>query len=49
MDPEWDDLAELVGILTELLESPDSDRSALAPRLAAATEARDAVQARYAE
>lgn len=48
-DPGWHVLADLVGVLTELLHSPDADRSRIAPRLAAVTAARDTVQARYAE
>ncbi|MEU0596769.1 tetratricopeptide repeat protein [Streptomyces sp. NPDC006393] len=46
--PAWDDLAELAGVLTVLLHSPEADRSRLAPRLAAVAAARDAVRARYA-
>ena len=46
---DWDDLATLSAVLTELLRSPDADRARLAPRLTAVTAARDATQARYAE
>ncbi|GHH07307.1 hypothetical protein GCM10018780_41020 [Streptomyces lanatus] len=49
LDPAWDDLALLADMLTELLASPDADRPGLAGCLAAVTEARDAIQARYAE
>jgi tetratricopeptide (TPR) repeat protein len=49
MEPGWDDLANLATILTDLLNSPDADRSGLTPRLTAITEARDAVRTRYAE
>ncbi|MFE7271190.1 tetratricopeptide repeat protein [Streptomyces sp. NPDC057623] len=48
-DPDWDDLADLVDTLTELLHSPDADRARLTPRVTAAAAARDAVRARYAE
>jgi tetratricopeptide (TPR) repeat protein len=47
-EPAWDDLADLVDILTDLLHSPGADLSRLTPRLAAVTSARDAVRARYA-
>ena len=47
MNPEWDDLAPLAGILTELRHCPGTDMAGLGPRLAAVTEARDAIQARY--
>ncbi|WP_018548253.1 tetratricopeptide repeat protein [Streptomyces sp. LaPpAH-108] len=47
--PAWDDLALLADDLTELLNAPGADRSRLIPRLAAVTNARDAVQSRYAE
>ncbi|WP_210588863.1 tetratricopeptide repeat protein [Streptomyces sp. GESEQ-35] len=46
--PDWNDLANLAGILTEILHSPDSDQARLAPRLATVAEARDAIQARHA-
>jgi hypothetical protein len=49
MEPDWDDLADLVDILTDLLNSPGADRSGLSPRLAAVTSARDAIRERYAE
>ncbi|MEU9135987.1 tetratricopeptide repeat protein [Streptomyces sp. NPDC048404] len=47
MEPEWDDLAELADILTELLAAPGADPSRLTPRLTAVTAARDAIRARY--
>ncbi|MEU5495470.1 tetratricopeptide repeat protein [Streptomyces griseofuscus] len=46
---DWDDLALLAALLTELLTTPGTDRLRLAPRLAAVESARDAIQARYAE
>ncbi|WP_406336793.1 hypothetical protein [Streptomyces sp. NBC_00203] len=49
MDPDWDDLADMTDILTELLQSPGAELSRLTPRLAEVTAARDAVRARYAE
>jgi len=49
MEPDWDDLADLVDILTDLLNSPGADHSHLAPRLVTVTSARDAVRARYAD
>lgn len=39
---EWDDLAELADLLTELLRAPGTDRARLAPRLARVVAARDA-------
>ncbi|MFI5676708.1 tetratricopeptide repeat protein [Streptomyces cellulosae] len=48
-DPGWDDLSLLADTLTELLQSPDANRTRLASCLTAVTTARDAVQARYAE
>ncbi|MEU6552870.1 tetratricopeptide repeat protein [Streptomyces sp. NPDC046915] len=49
MDSGWDDLANLAAILTELLHSPGTDRPRVTAHLAAVTDARDALQARYAE
>jgi len=49
LELDWDDLADLVDILTDLLNSPGADRSGLSPRLAAVTSARDAIRGRYAE
>ncbi|MFF0092953.1 tetratricopeptide repeat protein [Streptomyces canus] len=44
--PEWDDLASLADILTELLAAPGADRSSrTAACLTAVSEARDAIQA----
>ncbi|MGW0422554.1 tetratricopeptide repeat protein [Streptomyces sp. NPDC003015] len=48
LDPEWDDLATLAAILTELLPAPDGDRHHVHACLTAVTEARDAIRARYA-
>ncbi|MEU5594464.1 tetratricopeptide repeat protein [Streptomyces sp. NPDC020298] len=48
-NPTWDELADAALYLTELLHSPGADRSYLTERLATITEARDALQARYAE
>ncbi|MET9897909.1 tetratricopeptide repeat protein [Streptomyces sp. NPDC006446] len=48
-EPDWDDLAELADILTELLLGPDSDHAGLTPRLTAVTAARDAIRARYTD
>ncbi|MFE1838396.1 tetratricopeptide repeat protein [Streptomyces sviceus] len=46
--PEWDDLASLAEILTELLTAPGTDRSRhTATCLAAVSEARDAIQTRW--
>ena len=42
--PDWDELAELAGILTELLQSPEADGTRLTPYLTTVTQARDAVQ-----
>lgn len=47
LEPGWDELANLAAILTDILDSPDTDRTRLAPRLAAVTEAGEAVRARY--
>ncbi|KMS74827.1 hypothetical protein ACM01_12970 [Streptomyces viridochromogenes] len=49
MEPGWGELAHVAAYLTAILESPDADRTRLAPRLTAVTEAREAVRARYAE
>ncbi|MFJ4472867.1 tetratricopeptide repeat protein [Streptomyces sp. NPDC089424] len=46
--PDWNLLAALADLLTELLSSPDADRARLSPRLAAVAAARDAVRTRYA-
>ncbi|MEU0424889.1 tetratricopeptide repeat protein [Streptomyces canus] len=47
--PEWDDLATLAGVLTELLTAPAMDRpSHTTACLAAVVEARDAIRDRYA-
>lgn len=46
-DVEWDDLAELAGLLTELLHAPGADRARLAPRLAGVVAARDAFRERW--
>ncbi|EST27548.1 ATP-binding protein [Streptomyces roseochromogenus] len=48
-EQDWDDLALLASVLTELMAAPGADRARMAPRLAAVEAARDAVQARYAE
>lgn len=48
-DQEWDDLAELAELMTELLHAPGADRGRLGPRIARVAAARDAVRARYAE
>ncbi|WP_175647445.1 tetratricopeptide repeat protein [Streptomyces cyaneochromogenes] len=48
MEPGWDELARLAAVLTDILDSPDADATHLAPRLAAVTEACEAVRARYA-
>ncbi|MFG2461367.1 tetratricopeptide repeat protein [Streptomyces sp. NPDC048523] len=48
LTPEWDDLATLAAILTELLTAPDGDRHHVHACLTAVTEARDAIRARYA-
>ncbi|MEU0411145.1 tetratricopeptide repeat protein [Streptomyces griseorubiginosus] len=45
--PEWDDLAPMVEVLTELRMSPDADHTHLDPRLRAVTEARDAMRTRH--
>ncbi|ATL28515.1 tetratricopeptide repeat protein [Streptomyces formicae] len=46
---EWDDLAEMAGFLTDLLNAPGADRARLGPRLARIAAARDDFGARYAE
>ncbi|MFF4574898.1 tetratricopeptide repeat protein [Streptomyces sp. NPDC001410] len=46
---DWTDLAALTDCLTTLLHSPGIDRARLAPRLARAIAARDAMRVRYAE
>ncbi|MGW7270318.1 tetratricopeptide repeat protein [Streptomyces sp. NPDC054864] len=43
---EWDDLAELADLLTEIVRAPGADRTRLAPRLARVTAARDAFRQR---
>ncbi|MFF7937170.1 tetratricopeptide repeat protein [Streptomyces sp. NPDC007940] len=48
LDPEWDDLAVLAEILTELRASPDADRPRLDARLTAVVAARDAISSRHA-
>lgn len=45
---EWDDLAELADLLTEVLHASGADRARLTPRLARVVAARDAFQARWA-
>ena len=47
MNPDWDDLANLAAILTDVRDSSGSDRTRVARCLARVTEARDAVRARY--
>ncbi|MGI5455638.1 tetratricopeptide repeat protein [Streptomyces sp. CA-249302] len=49
LDHRWDELADLAMLLTLLARCPGIDQSSLAPRLARVVEARDAMQARYAE
>ncbi len=49
LEPSWEELAPVAAVLTDILDSPDTDRTRLAPRLAAVTEACEAVRARYAE
>ncbi|MER5381085.1 tetratricopeptide repeat protein [Streptomyces sp. NPDC002688] len=49
LEPDWDELAELADILTELLLGPDTDHARLTPRLATVTAARDAIRARYTD
>ncbi|MFF4352041.1 tetratricopeptide repeat protein [Streptomyces sp. NPDC001530] len=46
---EWIDVAWLADLLTELLQTPGTDRAALAPCLTRVTEARDAIKERSAE
>ncbi|MFE0255058.1 tetratricopeptide repeat protein [Streptomyces sp. NPDC059010] len=46
MEPGWDELANVAAILTDLLDSPHTHRTHLAPRLTAVTEACEAVRAR---
>jgi hypothetical protein len=49
LTPEWDDLATLASVLTELLTVPATDRpSHTTTCLTAVTEARDAIRDRYA-
>ncbi|MFG2724357.1 tetratricopeptide repeat protein [Streptomyces canus] len=49
LTPEWDDLATLAGVLTELLTVPATDRpSHTTTCLTAVVEARDAIRDRYA-
>jgi len=47
MDPDWDELADLVDVLAELLRCPGGETAELTPRLAAVTAARDAVRERH--
>ncbi|MFE0135022.1 tetratricopeptide repeat protein [Streptomyces sp. NPDC059037] len=47
-EQEWDDLAELAQLMTELLHAPGADRARLAPRLGRVTAAREAIRERYA-
>lgn len=49
LEPGWEELAPVAAVLTDILDSPDTDRTRLAPRLAAVTGACEAVRARYAE
>ncbi|MEU8749836.1 tetratricopeptide repeat protein [Streptomyces chartreusis] len=49
LEPGWDESAYLAAVLTEILRSPDADRTRLEPILAAVTEACDAARARYTE
>ncbi|MER8067342.1 tetratricopeptide repeat protein [Streptomyces sp. NPDC094034] len=48
MEAEWDDLANLVGHLEELLRAPGVDTARLRPRVARGIAARDAFAARWA-
>jgi tetratricopeptide (TPR) repeat protein len=48
-EQDWDDLALLASMLTELMAAPGADRTRMAPRLTAVETARDAIQARYAD
>ncbi|MEV6425923.1 tetratricopeptide repeat protein [Streptomyces sp. NPDC051662] len=48
MEAEWDDLANMVGHLEELLHAPGIDTARLSPRIARAIAARDAFAARWA-
>lgn len=47
LEPDWDELADLVDVLAELLRSPDAETAELTPRLATVTAARDAVRERH--
>ncbi|MET7981376.1 tetratricopeptide repeat protein [Streptomyces sp. NPDC005281] len=47
LDPGWDELANLVDVLAELLRCPDGETAELTPRLATVTAARDAVRERH--
>ncbi|QFQ98178.1 hypothetical protein F9278_20420 [Streptomyces phaeolivaceus] len=47
-DHDWEDLANLVVFLSLLSRGPGADPALFGPRIARATEARDAFQARYA-
>ncbi|MFE1292627.1 tetratricopeptide repeat protein [Streptomyces sp. NPDC058751] len=49
MDPDWDELADLVDVLAELLRCPGGESARLAPRLATVTAARDAVRERHTD
>ncbi|WP_151483189.1 BREX system ATP-binding domain-containing protein [Streptomyces albicerus] len=49
LTPDWEDLANLTAILTDVLDSPGTDRARVAPYLAEVTAARDTIRARYAE
>ncbi|WP_405956054.1 tetratricopeptide repeat protein [Streptomyces phaeochromogenes] len=46
--PDWDDLANLTAVLTDVLQSPGSDRARVTAHLTQATRARDEIRARYA-
>ncbi|MDQ1027096.1 tetratricopeptide (TPR) repeat protein [Streptomyces umbrinus] len=49
MTPGWNDLANLAAILTDVLESPGSDRDRLTALLAEVTTARDEIRTRHAQ
>lgn len=49
MTPDWDDLANLAALLTDVLESPGSDRDRLTALRAEVTTARDTIRTRYAQ
>ncbi|MEU9959463.1 tetratricopeptide repeat protein [Streptomyces sp. NPDC050982] len=48
MNPGWDDLANLAAVLTDVLESPGSDRDRLTALLTEVTTPRDAIRANQA-